>query len=78
VKAISTPPSSMSRAVFRRMTFSASCCTQSKLLPDGALGILQELAASDQLLVGALNNEARETNDFGSRNSACANCSMWR
>jgi putative hydrolase of the HAD superfamily len=28
------------------------------------LGILAELAASDQYLVGALNNEARETNDY--------------
>jgi hypothetical protein len=38
--------------------------TQSKLLPDGALGILKELAASDKCLVGALNNEARETNEY--------------
>ena len=37
---------------------------QSKLLPDGALGILEELAASDKCLVGALNNEARETNEY--------------
>jgi putative hydrolase of the HAD superfamily len=38
--------------------------TQSKLLPGGALGILQELAASDKCLLGALNNEARETNEY--------------
>src|ERR1700689_4973560 len=35
---------------------------QSKVLPDGALGILAELAASKRHLLGALNNEARETN----------------
>ena len=33
-------------------------------LPDGALCILKELAASDKCMVGALNNEARETNEF--------------
>jgi len=44
--------------------FVAFMLTQSKLLPDGALGILQELAASDKCLLGALNNEARVTNDF--------------
>lgn len=37
---------------------------QSKLLPCGALEILKEISASNQYLVGALNNEARETNDF--------------
>jgi putative hydrolase of the HAD superfamily len=37
---------------------------QSKLLPDGAIGIIQQLVASDKCLIGALNNEARETNDF--------------
>ncbi|MGA2048629.1 MAG: HAD-IA family hydrolase [Terracidiphilus sp.] len=37
---------------------------QSKLLPNGALGILEELSASDRCMVGALNNEARETNEF--------------
>ncbi len=35
---------------------------QSKLLPDGALGTLKELAASNNCMLGALNNEARETN----------------
>jgi putative hydrolase of the HAD superfamily len=38
--------------------------TQSQLLADGALGILAELSASDKYLIGALNNEARETNDY--------------
>ena len=37
---------------------------QSKLLPGGALEILKEISASNRYLVGALNNEARETNDF--------------
>jgi putative hydrolase of the HAD superfamily len=37
---------------------------QSKLLPDGALGIVEEIAASHKCLLGALNNEARETNEF--------------
>ena len=38
--------------------------TQSKLLPDGALGILGEISASDKCMLGALNNEARETNEY--------------
>jgi putative hydrolase of the HAD superfamily len=33
-------------------------------LPHGALGILKELAASKKCMVGALNNEARETNEY--------------
>jgi putative hydrolase of the HAD superfamily len=37
---------------------------QSKLLADGALEILAELSAANRFFVGALNNEARETNDF--------------
>jgi putative hydrolase of the HAD superfamily len=37
---------------------------QSKPQPDGALGILAEIAASDKCMVGALNNEARETNEY--------------
>ena len=42
----------------------AAICAQSRPLPDGALGILQEVAASDKYLLGALNNEARETNEY--------------
>jgi putative hydrolase of the HAD superfamily len=38
--------------------------TQSKVLPGGALGILAELAVSDKCLIGLLNNEARETNEY--------------
>ena len=37
---------------------------QSKVLPDSGLGTLQELAASNQCMIGALNNEARETNKY--------------
>ncbi len=37
---------------------------QSKVLPDSALGILKELAASNKCMLGALNNEARETNKY--------------
>jgi putative hydrolase of the HAD superfamily len=44
--------------------FFAAICAQSRLLPNGALGILQELSASNKYLVGALNNEARETNKY--------------
>ena len=31
-------------------------------MPDGALPVLEELSASKRYLLGALNNEARETN----------------
>lgn len=44
--------------------FFAFMLTQSKLIPNGALGVLKELAASDKCPLGALNNEARETNDY--------------
>jgi putative hydrolase of the HAD superfamily len=49
---------------FSRSEFFAFMLAQSKLLPDGAMPILQELSASNSYLVGALNNEARETNDY--------------
>src|ERR1035438_9629510 len=41
---------------FSQDEFFAFMKTQSKELPDGALGILGEVAASDKCLVGALNN----------------------
>jgi putative hydrolase of the HAD superfamily len=44
--------------------FLAAICEQSKPLADGALGILNELAASDKCMLGVLNNEARETNEY--------------
>jgi putative hydrolase of the HAD superfamily len=49
---------------FSREEFFAAICSGSKILPDGALGILKEVAASNQCMVGALNNEARETNEY--------------
>jgi putative hydrolase of the HAD superfamily len=49
---------------FTRRQFFAAICEGSKLLPDGAMGILGEIVASDRYVVGALNNEARETNAF--------------
>jgi putative hydrolase of the HAD superfamily len=45
--------------------------TQSKLLPDGALGILQGACRIDNYLLGALNNEARETNDYRFESLGC-------
>jgi len=49
---------------FSQEEFFAAMCAQSLVLPDGALGIVAELAASDKCLLGALNNEARETNEY--------------
>ncbi len=49
---------------FSRDEFFAFILAQSKVLPNGALGILAELAASKSCMVGCLNNEARETNDY--------------
>jgi putative hydrolase of the HAD superfamily len=42
----------------------SAICAQSRPLPDGALEILAELAASDKCMLGVLNNEARVTNDY--------------
>jgi putative hydrolase of the HAD superfamily len=49
---------------FSRDEFFAFMLAQSKPQPDGALGILEQLAASNKCLLGALNNEARETNEY--------------
>jgi putative hydrolase of the HAD superfamily len=49
---------------FSHDEFFAFMLEQSQLLPHGAMGILEELVASNHCLVGALNNEARETNEF--------------
>ena len=49
---------------FSRAEFFSFLLSQSKLLPDAALGILKELAASGACLLGALNNEARATNEY--------------
>jgi putative hydrolase of the HAD superfamily len=44
--------------------FMQAMLAQSVLLPDGALSILQELAASGKWMLGCLNNEAREPNEY--------------
>jgi len=49
---------------FTREEFFAAICAQSKVLPDGALGVLKELSASCSCLLGYLNNEPREPNDY--------------
>ena len=47
---------------YSRGEFFAFMLSQSQLLPGGALPILEELSASNHYMLGALNNEARETN----------------
>jgi len=49
---------------FTREEFFNAICAQSKDLPDEAMRILKELAASDKCMIGSLNNEARETHEF--------------
>jgi putative hydrolase of the HAD superfamily len=49
---------------FSRSEFFSFMLAQSQRLPHGALPILAELAESNPCMVGALNNEARETNEF--------------
>jgi putative hydrolase of the HAD superfamily len=49
---------------FSHDNFLEAMCAQSQLLPNGALGVLKELAASDKCMLGVLNNEARATNDY--------------
>jgi len=49
---------------FSREEFFAAMCAQSKTFPGSALCILEELGASDKYMLGALNNEARETHEF--------------
>jgi putative hydrolase of the HAD superfamily len=49
---------------FSRSEFFSFMLAQSQRLPHGALHILAELAGSNHCLIGALNNEARETNEF--------------
>lgn len=48
---------------FTHEQFLQAIFAQSMLLPHGALGILEELAASGHWMLGALNNEAREPNE---------------
>lgn len=49
---------------FTREDFFTAICSQSQPLADGALGILGEVSASNKCMVGALNNEARELNEY--------------
>ena len=49
---------------FTRNEFFDFVLAQSQWLPNGAIGILKQLAASNKCMVGALNNEARETNEY--------------
>jgi putative hydrolase of the HAD superfamily len=49
---------------FSHDEFFAFMLAQSKPQPNGALGILRELADSGKYLLGALNNEARESNEY--------------
>jgi len=49
---------------FSQDEFFAFILAQSAILPGGALGTLEELAASNKCMLGALNNEARETNEY--------------
>jgi putative hydrolase of the HAD superfamily len=49
---------------FTHDDFLAAICSQSTLLPNGGLGVLEELAASGKAMLGCLNNEAREPNDY--------------
>jgi putative hydrolase of the HAD superfamily len=49
---------------FTRDQFVTAILDQSKLLPNGAIGILRDLSRSSNYLLGALNNEARELNDY--------------
>ena len=49
---------------FSHDEFLAAICAQSKLLPNGAMGVLSDLAASDKCMLGVLNNEAREPNEY--------------
>jgi putative hydrolase of the HAD superfamily len=49
---------------FSQDDFFQAICASSQLLPNGALGILQELAASHRYMLGTLNNEPRETQAY--------------
>ena len=52
---------------FSHDDFLAAICAQSVELENGALGILRELAASGRYMLGCLNNEAREPNEYRMR-----------
>jgi putative hydrolase of the HAD superfamily len=48
---------------FTQADFLAAMRAESKMLPDSALGILQGLAASDEYVLAAVNNESRAMNE---------------
>lgn len=49
---------------FTESEFLAAMRAQSSVLPDSALGILHQLAASDQVVMAAVNNESRAMNEY--------------
>jgi putative hydrolase of the HAD superfamily len=49
---------------FSQDEFIAFMMNESQLLPHGAMDILKEIAASGRYMVGSLNNEPRETNEY--------------
>jgi putative hydrolase of the HAD superfamily len=49
---------------FTHEEFLQAILAESEPLPQGAIGILQELSASGKYMLGTLNNEAREPNDY--------------
>lgn len=49
---------------FSRDEFMACMFDYSRVLPHGAMPILKELSAAGQYLLGSLNNEARELNEY--------------
>lgn len=49
---------------FSRDEFFDFILDQSKALPNGALKMVEEISATNRYFLGALNNEARETNEF--------------
>lgn len=49
---------------FSRENFLQAIFAESKLLSDGGMDILCELAQADNCLLGSLNNEAREPNEY--------------
>lgn len=49
---------------FSHEDFLAAICKQSVPLPYGGLGILEQLSASGKAMLGCLNNEAREPNEY--------------
>lgn len=49
---------------FSRDEFIAYMLDQSRMLPNGAMGVLKELTATGRYLIGSLNNEARELNEY--------------